>query len=549
MTPAKRPALLAGVVVALLSAVACATGRGSHAGEPPPPRRDDEYDHERDRRERDTPSREVEGAAYPAGWQRRSDAPRVRLWIDRNESTFRRGDRVRALFRVDDDAYVTVVRVDTDGRLRVLYPTTPYSTARVRGDHSYRVPGSSAGSFVVDDATGLGYVFAIASYEPFDYARVSYGRAWDYHAAGFGVTGDPFLAVRRFADRIAYDDRTGYSTAYDEYHVGRRVDYPRYACYDCHAAGSYPARDPYGYPCPRYRVVVYHDSYYYPYRYYPGTRVVYAPRPRYEFKPASASSPTPGGPRSGSPVSGGSVVEHRRRDADADLRRPGSPTSDPNLPARTPGNAGATRPGDDVAPAQVGGRRRVDDAASAPVETPREGLRTPRRDPEPAADPSAPGGGGTPPGSPPTNGDDDDRRGRGPRRDPPGQTRDDDRGRPDDVPRREDPPRRDDPPAGGTSPDEPRESPRRADPPRRDDDRVEREAPSRQAEEPVTGRGSAPAGERRAEPRSESRPAEPRAERAPRAEPRRTDAPRSEGRKSSDKKESRRPTETRRRSD
>lgn len=470
---------------------------------------------ERDRIERNTPSRENDGSAYPAGWDRRSDAPRARVWIEGGASTYRPGDRVRALFRVDESAYVTIVRVDTDGRMRVLFPRSPRESAWVRGDYSYRVPGTRGASFVVDDPTGLGYVFAITSYERFDYSSVSYGREWDYEAIGYRVSGDPFIAVRRFADRIAYDDRTGYATAYDEYYVGRHVEYPRYACYDCHAAGTYPVHDPYGHACPRVRVVVYSDPYYYPYRYYPGTRVVYAPRPKYEFKQGGAAAPTRGG-AGGTYASGGTAVEHRRREEDVDLRRPGSPTADPNIQPRPSGNPGATRPGDDVQAPDRGGRRRVDDVSDAPAPPTRDGLGTPRRG---AGDEQRDG-------PRPEQRSDDGReqqqqQQQQPRREPPGggESRRDDgassrgeggRGR-RDVPRF-DPPREAGSDAGSPRSETRRDSPR-----------------------------SEPQSERRGEPRQEPR-SEPRAE--PRSEPReeRRSEPRSEP-----KSDSRGSTSTRRR--
>src|SRR5207302_1984920 len=55
----------------------------------------------------------------------------------------------------------------------------------------------------------------------------------------------------------------------------------------------YPYWSPYDYTCVRFRIVVFDDPYYYPYRYYGGTRVVftrpYRPEPRFIFKDRQAS--------------------------------------------------------------------------------------------------------------------------------------------------------------------------------------------------------------------------------------------------------------------
>src|SRR5213079_2532524 len=77
------------------------------------------------------------------------------------------------------------------------------------------------------------------------------------------------------------------------YYVQQHYDYPRFLCYDCHTYVSYPSWSPYDYTCVRFRIVVFDDPYYYPYRYYGGTRVVftrpYRPEPRFIFKDRQAS--------------------------------------------------------------------------------------------------------------------------------------------------------------------------------------------------------------------------------------------------------------------
>src|SRR5512143_3884014 len=54
-----------------------------------------------------------------ARWVRNTDAdrPRVNVWLNRDD-VYNRGDQARVYFKSDRDAYVTIVRIDTDGRLR-----------------------------------------------------------------------------------------------------------------------------------------------------------------------------------------------------------------------------------------------------------------------------------------------------------------------------------------------------------------------------------------------------------------------------------------------
>ena len=87
----------------------------------------------------------------------RPAAGRVTVWTDRDEP-YRRGEGARVYLSVDEPSYVTVFRVDTDGRLRVLFPREPWTDTYVRGqDASSRSPGDRGGrSFLVDDDPGRG---------------------------------------------------------------------------------------------------------------------------------------------------------------------------------------------------------------------------------------------------------------------------------------------------------------------------------------------------------------------------------------------------------
>jgi hypothetical protein len=418
------------------------------------------------------------------------DAPDVELWIS-GDNLFRRGDRARVYFRTDEDAFVTIVRIDTDGRVDVLFPEDPYGDAEVRGGHTYRVYGHGHESFVINDYPGLGYIFAIASWEPFDYERVSHGRRWDYRYAGGRVHRDPYVAAREFAELLLEDPRASYSFDVAEYHVERRVSYPRFLCYDCHAYRPYPVWNPYSHACLKFRIVIWDDPYYYPYRYYGGRRVVYVRErvrePRYEFKEI---------PR-GSRPSDATMIEYRRRPTTVDRRRPGSPTEDPNITGRrriddvpSTGGSGATRPGDDIRDERVtSGRRRATELDRDAGAEPRSPIRPPRRD-TPTYDEREVEG--------------RDRVIRPPRRDDPEvelerDERADDRVIIEDRGRRE---------------------------PRVDDWRSEPRRDEPRREPPRSEPRSEPRAEPRSEPRRESPRVEPRRE-SPRAEPRR-ESPRSE---------------------
>ncbi len=92
--------------------------------------------------------------------------------------------------------------------------------------------------------------------------------------------------------------------------MDRRYDYPRFLCYDCHAYAKYDEWDPYRQACARFRVVIYDDPRFYPYRSGRGRNIVMArpvrPGPRFVFRDADPERDYV------TRVRGGEAVEQRR---------------------------------------------------------------------------------------------------------------------------------------------------------------------------------------------------------------------------------------------
>ncbi|HTR21912.1 MAG TPA: DUF4384 domain-containing protein [Gemmatimonadales bacterium] len=239
----------------------------------------------------------VSALTFPgSGTQRATaDRPRVEVWTNNNDSPYHRGEGARVFVRAEQDGYLTLIRVDTDGRLRVLFPRQPWEDNFVRGGQELAVQsGRDADAFDVDDDPGVGYVFAVVSADPFSYDPIVADDHWDYRTISQGrITGDPYVALTDLAGRItpSGDDAWDYDMV--PYYVEQHYDYPRFVCYNCHAFNAWSTWDPYAYSCARYRVVVYDDPSYYPYRYYGGTQVVmarpYRPEPRFVFRDRSGS--------------------------------------------------------------------------------------------------------------------------------------------------------------------------------------------------------------------------------------------------------------------
>jgi hypothetical protein len=220
--------------------------------------------------------------------------PRIEVWSSHGDAVYKRGQGVRVYVRADQDAFVTLFRVDTDGRVRVLFPRDPWEDNFVRGGRDFEVLGaSSSTAFYVDDYPGVGYLFGVVAADPFDYGAIQTADHWDYRTIADGrVRGDPYVALTELAERIVPEGYEDWDYDIVPYHVQQHYEYPRFLCYDCHAYASYTYWDPYWRSCVRFRIVYYDDPYYYPYRYYRGNVVFvrpYRPQPRYVFKDRDGS--------------------------------------------------------------------------------------------------------------------------------------------------------------------------------------------------------------------------------------------------------------------
>jgi hypothetical protein len=188
----------------------------------------------------------------------------------------------------------------------VLFPREPWGDTFIHDDRrSVEIAGSRGGrSFMVDDYPGVGYLLAVASPGPFNYDDIARGDYWDYRLIDGGrIQRDPYVVLTDLAERIAPGGDYDYDIV--PYYVERHYDYPRFVCYDCHAYASFDEWDPYRRSCTRFRVVIYDDPRYYPYRSGRGRNVVVNrpahPGPRYVFRDAEPGtdyvSRVPGGGR------------------------------------------------------------------------------------------------------------------------------------------------------------------------------------------------------------------------------------------------------------
>lgn len=152
------------------------------------------------------------------------EAPRVRVTIDGNRAVYS-GTPMRVRFEVSDNAYATVVSVDDDGRMQILFPHSRTQRASVRGGQTYYARNPRLGgeySFVASGRMG-GYVFALASYAPLDFSTFEnrdYDRigGWSrFTVANRSVGRRPDVFIDRFAAAVLWDTGTPYDYDVDYY--------------------------------------------------------------------------------------------------------------------------------------------------------------------------------------------------------------------------------------------------------------------------------------------------------------------------------------------
>ena len=144
----------------------------------------------------------------------RADDPPIQLWIDPDHALVR-GDRVRVHVRAAEDAYVVVLRVDAEGRVRALFPLDPGDDDFVRGGERQEVRGrSNREAFFIDERKGGGTVLAAAAKSPFKFDEFVRGDHWDYRVlASDQARDDPEAVLLDIVRRMAGDEHFDYDVA------------------------------------------------------------------------------------------------------------------------------------------------------------------------------------------------------------------------------------------------------------------------------------------------------------------------------------------------
>src|SRR5262249_55192322 len=145
-------------------------------------------------------------------------APPIQISLN-NDGNYAPGGLVNVRVQTSDDGYLLVLRVDGDGRIRVLFPIDPDQDAFVRGGKEYELRGrGDRGTFVADDRSGSGMIYAAIAKQSLDVRDVSSNGHWDYDALRLpDSTSDAENDVTDIVSRLTGHNRFDYDA------VGYRV--------------------------------------------------------------------------------------------------------------------------------------------------------------------------------------------------------------------------------------------------------------------------------------------------------------------------------------
>ena len=131
-------------------------------------------------------------------------APPVRIWFDRDDASYMRGERIKVFLKTRDDRYIVVFHLDPDNRLRILFPLDPGDDNYVKGGKTYKVINRGGREGIVADVAGRGIVFAAASSGPFRFEGFTRENFWDYRTLNATpIEGDQEQALVELAGQMA----------------------------------------------------------------------------------------------------------------------------------------------------------------------------------------------------------------------------------------------------------------------------------------------------------------------------------------------------------
>ena len=159
----------------------------------------------------------------PAGLAARSDPP-VQLKL--SDRMLARGQSEKIHVRTAADGYLVVLRTDTQGKVRMLYPLNPTDDDAVSGGQQIEIPGRGGrDAFSAFSGPGTGMVLAAWSDQPFNFDSFTTNGHWNRAGLVADTSGaDAETAMLGIVDQMSAGpykyDVMAYSVGNRTYHQG-----------------------------------------------------------------------------------------------------------------------------------------------------------------------------------------------------------------------------------------------------------------------------------------------------------------------------------------
>jgi Domain of unknown function (DUF4384) len=132
------------------------------------------------------------------------DDPPVRVWFN-SDGNYGFADRAKVYVKSPAEGYAIVLRADTDGRVRVLFPLDPQDDQRIAAGKKYELKGRGGReAFIADDSTGHGTVLAAVASTPFQVERFVRDGHWDLRSLSSRASreDDAEIVLRELVERM-----------------------------------------------------------------------------------------------------------------------------------------------------------------------------------------------------------------------------------------------------------------------------------------------------------------------------------------------------------
>lgn len=156
------------------------------------------------------------------------------------------GEEIGFSFQPQQDSYVIVFNIDTEGFVNLLYPADggPLRLTRARDWRS--IPERPNEQFVAEGETGIEFVFALTvpDEEAVDDVELGFlaGNENLPRDERYRIDGDPFLAANIVAGELVrgISHRRGVFLDYTYFYINERVSHPCYLCGECDGGETEP---------------------------------------------------------------------------------------------------------------------------------------------------------------------------------------------------------------------------------------------------------------------------------------------------------------------